>query len=241
MKLTADLLADRFGIGPSRARATLGVTTQRGTRSAILPLARRYKADRYFNLKRLQGKFAMDTFYAKMRSLLGNSMAQIYSHKSGFKAVYPMRNATGDSIGLSLKDFIMEFGAPEYLTFDGAMAQVGSKTLFMETIRKATIHCHVSTPRRPNENPAEAAIREVKKRWYRIQAKTGAPSRLWDFGVNYVCETGNVTASGSRYARGRTSLEVVTGITPEITEYIDFGFYDWVLYKQNAGVGPAEI
>eukprot|EP00980_Cylindrotheca_fusiformis_P022891 scaffold9880_cov86-Cylindrotheca_fusiformis.AAC.2 len=104
-----------FGIGPSRARATLGVTTQRGTRSAILPFARRYKADRYFNLKRLQGRFATDTFYAKMRSLLGNSMAQIYSHKSGFKAVYPMRNATGDLIGQSLKDFIMEYGAPEYL------------------------------------------------------------------------------------------------------------------------------
>ena len=33
----------------------------------------------------------------------------------------------------------------------------------------------------------------------------------------------------------------MTGITPDITEYLDFSFYDWVTFKSNAGLGPSEI
>ena len=32
-------------------------------------------------------------------------------------------------------------------------------------------------------------------------------------------------------------MEQVTGETPDISEYLDFGFYDWVWYKDNAGLG----
>ena len=38
VKVTAELIAERFGIGPTRAQRTLSVTTQRGVRSAILPI-----------------------------------------------------------------------------------------------------------------------------------------------------------------------------------------------------------
>jgi hypothetical protein len=48
VKVSAELIADRFGIGPVRAQKTLRVTTQRGVRSAILPISRRYRADRIF-------------------------------------------------------------------------------------------------------------------------------------------------------------------------------------------------
>jgi hypothetical protein len=51
-KITADRLAERFGIGPERAKATLRATTQRGLRSAILPIGRRYQADRMFGVRR---------------------------------------------------------------------------------------------------------------------------------------------------------------------------------------------
>ena len=50
-----------------------------------------------------------------------------------------------------------------------------------------------------------------------------------------------MTASSSRYANHRTSLEILTGETPDITEYLDFGMYDWVRYKQNAGLGEPQI
>ena len=51
------------------------------------------------------------------------------------------------------------------------------------------IKSHVSAPHRPNENPEKGKIRQIKKKWYRIQAKTNAPDRVWDYGISYVCET----------------------------------------------------
>jgi hypothetical protein len=90
-KVTTELIAERFGISPVRAQRTLRVTTQRGIRSAILPISRRYRADRMFAVKRLHGKFATDTAYGKVKSLRGNVRAQLFTHKRGFKVSYPMQ------------------------------------------------------------------------------------------------------------------------------------------------------
>jgi hypothetical protein len=103
------------------------------------------------------------------------------------------------------------------------------------------IKYHVSDPRRPNENPAEQAIHEVKKIWYRLMLKKKIPSRLWDYGFTWVCETDNVFANMLKYDEGRTPLEIITGDTPNISEHLNFDFYDWVLYWSNAGLGEVEI
>ncbi|KAI2505807.1 Reverse transcriptase (RNA-dependent DNA polymerase) [Fragilaria crotonensis] len=196
-KVSAELLADRFGIGPKRAQRTLRVTTQRGMRSAILPIGRRYRADRVFGVKRLSGKFATDTAYGKLKSLRGNVGCQIYSHKCGFKVAYPLMKVDGNHVGDSLTQFISDFGVPAQLTFDGASVQTGPKTRFMDAIRRYEIKYHVSGPRRPNENPAEQSIHEIKKRWYRIMLKKKVPPRLWDYGFVWVCETENLCANFS--------------------------------------------
>lgn len=240
-KISAEVLSDRFAIGLERARATLRATQQKGTRSAILPISRRYRADRQFNVKRLSGKFATDTLWAKSKSLRGKVATQIYSSKFGFATAYHMEKANNENVGQSLRTFVNEYGAPEHLTYDGAAVQVGSKTMFQETIRKYEIKSHVSAPRRPNENPAEGAIREIKRRWYRLKEKKNIPDRLWDFGIEYICETGNLMVNSSKYSNGRTPLEIMTGETPDISEYLDFGFYDWVLYRTNAGLGTPEL
>ena len=240
-QITAEDLAEKFCIGLERAQATLRATRQRGTRSAILPISRRYRADRRFELKRLNGKFATDTLWSKVLSLEGNKASQIYSHKCGFKVVYHMKRANGENVGNTLSEFVHNYGAPEHLTFDGAAVQKGTNTLFYENLRRSQIKWHMSGPRRAEQNPAEAAIRELKGRWYRLQSKLNIPDRLWDFGMAYIAETGNVIATSSRYAKGRTPLEMITGETPDISEYLDFGFYDWVTFRQNAGLGPLEL
>lgn len=240
-KISAEVLADRFAIGIERARRTLRATLQRGVRSAILPIGRRYRADRQFRIKRLTGKFATDTLWSKTRSLRGNVATQIYSNKNGFSVPYHMARANNENVGYSLQSFVNDYGAPEHLTYDGATVQVGRKTIFQNAIRKYEIKTHVSGPRRPNENPAEGAIREIKRRWYRLKEKKNIPDRLWDFGIEYICETANLTMNTSRYSKERVPLECITGETPDISEYIDFGFYDWVLFRTNAGLGTAEI
>ena len=67
--------------------------------------------------------------------------------------------------------------------------------------------------------------------------KNKVPERLWYYGLVWISETGNLSVSISRYASGRTPLEYITGETPDISEYLDFIFYDWVTYRANAGLG----
>ena len=118
---------------------------------------------------------------------------------------------------------------------------MGANTLFQSLIRMHGIKYHISEPRQPNQNPSESAIREIKKRWYRIMMKRSVPKRFWDYGIVWVCETGNLSVSSSRHAGGRTPLEIISGETPDISEYVDFGFYDWVSYRSNAGLGENSI
>ena len=57
----------------------------------------------------------------------------------------------------------------------------------------------------------------------------------------WISETGNLSVSSSKYAKCRTSLEIITGETPVICDYTDFGFYDWVTYRNNTGLGEPAI
>ena len=66
--------------------------------------------------------------------------------------------------------------------------------------------------------------------------KNKVPERLCYYRLILISETGNLSFSSSRYARGRTPLEYITGETPNISEYLDFNFYDWVTYRANAGL-----
>lgn len=49
--LSTESLSEKWFIGPKRAQDTLRATTQRGIRSAILPISRRYRADRFYDVK----------------------------------------------------------------------------------------------------------------------------------------------------------------------------------------------
>ena len=134
-QLTAESLAELWGIGPKRAKATLLTTTQNGIRSVILPLSWQYRADQMYNIKRSRGRFTTDTFFSDMRkSIHGNTCCQVFSHKVGFQACYLKPNAKGESLREALDDFVHDFGAPEHLTFDGHQSQVGKKTRFYKGI-----------------------------------------------------------------------------------------------------------
>ena len=123
----------------------------------------------------------MDTLFGKIKSLNGNILSQIYTHKCGFKKLYHIKKADGPNIGQTLVDFIHEVGAPDHLTFDGAQVQKGQNTLFFNTLKKNTIGWHISAPRRPDENPAEQAILQLKMQWYAMKQQHNVPDRLWDF------------------------------------------------------------
>ena len=55
-RISAEVLAGRFGIGIERARETLRSTVQRVTRSDILNISRRYRAERQHTVKQMNKK-----------------------------------------------------------------------------------------------------------------------------------------------------------------------------------------
>ena len=179
-KATVDTLADQFCIGPERAKENLWATTQRGTRSEIFTIGCHYISDRMLDIKRLSGK----SIWSKTGSITNNVASQIYTYKCGFNWLYHLKRANGEQFGHSLSAFISEFGATDCLTYDGAAVQACTNTSFMDTVRRSEINYRVSALRRPNENPAEGSIREVKWRFYRVMLKKWVPKRLWDFGLD---------------------------------------------------------
>ena len=142
--------------------------------------------------------------------------------------------------GDALKLFCQEFGVPERLTFDGSKEQSMKGTQFMKQIRQHNINYHLSEPDLHNQNPVERCIRELRRKWYRIMVRKQVPQQFWDYGMCWASETSFLTYSSAGSLNGQVPYTQVTGETPDILEYLNFGFYDAVWFKGNAGLSPAE-
>ena len=233
--VSAQSLSEKWQIGVQQAAKTIKATTQAGVRSALMPLGRRYRADRMFHRRRLHDRFYTDTMVSRYKSRDGNKYAQIFANESLFTAVYPIESKS--HAGKAFTEFINEFGVPNELVMDGAMEQTGKHTDFRKALDKHEVSWDVTEPHRHNQNRAEMAIRELKRKWYRIMVRKRVPERLWDYGLRWVSDINNRTSNSIFRLHGRTPLEQVTGETPDITEYVDFGFYDFVWVRENAGLG----
>ena len=107
----------------------------------------------------------------------------------------------------------------------------------MKKIRKYDIYYHISEHDRPNQNPDEGVIRELRRKWFLMMVQKRAPRRPWDYGYRHACKVMQYTASHSGRLNGRTPVEFVTVDIPNIAELLDFVFYDQCWYKENSGLG----
>ena len=236
--VTPQQLSQRWGISTKTASKTLKKTTQKFLRCAILPLSRRYRADRVFSRKTLQGDWSTDTMDGRCRSLDGNKYAQVFANKAYFSRIYPMdsKSKAGDALRL----FCQEFGVPERLTFDGSKEQTGKGTTFMKQVRRHDIDYHISEADLHNQNPVEGCIRELRRKWYRTMVQNRVPQDFWDYGLRWVSDISSMTYTTAGGLNGSIPITQVTGETADISEYLDFGFYDPVWYKDNAGLSPEQ-
>ena len=67
------------------------------------------------------------------------------------------------------------------------------------------------------------------------------PRRLWDYGVRWTTQIIQRTSTQAGGLGGTCPLEEVTGETVDISDYLDFGFYDHVTWRENAGLGETQI
>ena len=236
--VTPEDLSERWGISIPTAARTLKKTTQNFLRSAVLPLSRRYRTDRVFSRKTLRGDWSTDTMDARSKSLEGNRYAQVFANKAYFSRIYPMNSKS--KAGDALRLFCQEFGVPEKLTFDGSKEQGQPGTEFMRQIRMHNINYHVAESGLHNQNPVEGVIRELRRKLYRLMVRRRVPRELWDYGMRWVSETSSLTHSSAGSIETSVPLTQVTGETADISEYLDFGFYEQVWWKDNAGLSPFE-
>ena len=171
--VTPEDLSERWSIGTGQAKETIKRTTQQYVRSALLPLARRYCADRMFQKRCLHGDWYTDTMDGRVMSKDGNRYAQVFANKGYFAVIYPMD--TKKKAGEALHIFCQEFGVPDRLTFDGSKEQTGKGTEFMKQVRKNNIDFHVIEPERHNQNASEGVIQEVRRKWFRTMVRNRVP------------------------------------------------------------------
>ena len=70
MAITPENLSKVWRIGLDTAKKTLRVTTQRGVRTAVHPITRRYRVDHLaLHRNRLNDEFYTDTLFSRVKSL----------------------------------------------------------------------------------------------------------------------------------------------------------------------------
>ena len=188
---------------------------------------------------RIQGVVYTDMMDGQHKSFDGNKFAQVFTMDFHFSAFYPIESK--GYAGDSLKRFIADFGVPDNIICDGSKEQTKRGMTFMEQVRKHHINIHTTKPNRHNQSKVEGVIRESWKNWFRTMQQKHVPRRLWDYSLKWVSEVHVRTSSDAADLKGRTPLEWITGDSVDISEYLDFSFYDWCCYHDNAGPGPTKL
>ena len=201
---------------------------QQGVRTAVHPLHWRYRVDHlHLNWRRVDGNwFTADTLFSKVISLQGSTCAQVFTI-GNFTTVHPLDSKA--KVAQALTEFSDDVGIPDTLLSDGAVEVTGRHMDFMNEVNRLKIRLKRSETGRSNQNyAAEREIGKLKKRWRNHMLKCKVPPpRLLDYGLIY---ESNILNRISRGQQQRTGIEMFTGETPDISEWIDFEFNDRVWF-----------
>ena len=224
----ANLLSLKWGIGLEKARNTIKYTTQMNVRSALLPLTRRYRTDLLSQrLKRLNTRFYTDTMFSKIgTSLRGNTCTQIFTDGNGAVFAYPMRSKA--QAGDKLLSLIQQVGIPNELHRDGA-PEMGGNSKFNKICQEHRIRSSYTEPHSPWQNKCENIIGVISKKLKARRARRRIPKCIWDYHIVWEAQVYTRTV----HKNNHTSLEALTGDTTDISEWIEFEFYDLCLYWDN--------
>jgi hypothetical protein len=240
---TPERLAKLWGCGLVTAKRTLEATTHKAYREYLNStgsLTRRFRTRlaqlRYRQLSLPHGAMYSDTMLANIKSIRGFTCGQLFCNDQWFVKFYPMQ-AKSEAPD-TLKMFHQDVGVPPSMHTDNAPELIQGE--FAKLNRKMGTKQTSIEPITPNQNRAELCMREFKKRIWRLMARRNVPLRLWCFTAQYIADIMCFTAMPLAKLQGRTSYEFVHGNTPDISEYIEFEFYDWIWYWDSGAEYPDE-
>ena len=154
-----------------------------------------------------------------------------------FTRTYFTPSKDGTDAGISLQTFCDDIGVPVNLKTDLASSFAGKKTHFQDVVYKNRIRLtHAKAGRKNELYKVDTQIRELKRRIQNKAAEKNVPRRIWDFLAEHQSQIMSFIPQGPS---ARTGYGMVTGQTPDISEFLDFDFYDLVWYHvdQHASTG----
>ena len=185
---------------------------------------------------RLRTSLFTDTMYSKIRSKRGNKAAQVFTNDLGWVRVYPMETESSAPEALAL--LFARDGVPDTMIMDGARAHTMGE--FRRRTRQAQCHIKQIEPHSQWSNRAESAIRELKKATIRKMVRTNTPKVLWDDCIELEAMIQSHTANGKFALNGESPETAVTGSTVDISDFCEFEWYQWILFRNTTIAFPED-
>jgi len=211
-------------------KRTMDCTTQLAKWHRRIPLQRHWLARfPFLNVHRLREPVATDTYFANCQALGGDTCAQVfYGIQSKMINVYPMKSESQGPH--AYEDFIRDQGCPTLLRRDNAKMEKSED--FLNICRQFGIGDGFTEPHHPHQNPAEnRAIKWIKHHSEVVMNKTGAPPYVWPDCAKWIADIHNVVADES--LGYRTPYEKRHGVTPDVSAYMLFTFWEKILYHDT--------
>ena len=116
-EITKESLAELWGIGIDAAKRTIDVSTQNTLRVTNGDLHRRFQTkahqQQYNQLSGIYASYCTDTAITKIKSIRGNTCAQIFTNTANHTVCYPMKSK-GEA-HLALSNFFHDISVPNIL------------------------------------------------------------------------------------------------------------------------------
>ena len=236
--ITATDLVKNWGIGLDAAKQTIKSTTQRAVRTVGCPtLSRRFRTnDRQLRYRRISSSLFTDTMFSSIKSKRGNKCAQVFSHPSGWTRAFPCKLKSQAHEGLSL--LFKRDGVPTDMIMDGSKEQTLGE--FRRKCRESGCHIRQVEPYSPWSNSAEVAIKALKLDTGRDLRLSQCPKVLWDDCLERRAYIKSFTTNNHYSLQGESPETLINGETPDISAFGEFGWYDWVKFRDTQVAYPEE-
>ena len=173
-------------------------------------------------------KVYSDTMFSEATSAIGNTCAQIHITAEGYASGDPMKSKS--EAHESLDKFCREDGIPRILVTNRAREELYGE--WGRIVKQNLVDQRTTEPYSAWHNKVEAKIREFKKHHNRIMARHKSLDAFWDFSWFYTRDIRKFLVRNS--TNGRPPCEMIGDGRPiNISEYMDFDFYQWVKYRDQ--------
>jgi hypothetical protein len=104
---------------------------------------------------------------------------------------------------------------------------------FKHKLCEAYCHLRQTEPYSPWQQAAEGCIRELKRGVSRKMIQTGSPRTLCDHCIELEALIRSSTCNDIYMTNGEVPETITTGSTAVISPICEFGWYDWVMFRDN--------